>query len=89
MEPPKLKKANRMWWQIWLTRLINTARHDPLPEQPLPEWLYERAKARQRRTITLEFRHEWNPVNVGGSHPRRVRRDEQKGRKKSRRAVGV
>lgn len=89
MEPPKLKKANLMWWQIWLTRLINTARHDPLPEQSLPDWLLARAKARQRPILSLRFRHQRNTLDVGSGHPRRVRRDEQKGRKKSRRAVGV
>jgi hypothetical protein len=78
MEPPKLKKANRMWWQIWLGRLINTARHDPLPVQPFPEWLLERAIARQRERLTLEYRHKRNSLNVGGSHTRRVRRNEQK-----------
>lgn len=52
MEPPKLKKANRMWWQIWLGRLINTARAEP----PLPldaSDLLARARARQRPTLRL------------------------------------
>jgi hypothetical protein len=46
----ELKRANRVWWTIWLGRLVNDARHDPLPEQPIQP-------SSRRKTLRLKSKY--------------------------------